>query len=129
MFYKYYDNKVRVSVQFWKQIYGVHITVYVVVVGHWTVAFSDESSEEGNGKSVDKCIQVDRTKSNLTSILKPSPGICMLGVRLAAPPHRMHVIVWPNPLQHADQYIILINYSNYRYLLCLTGEEKFLKMH
>uniref|UniRef100_K1Q7Z2 UPF0594 protein C13orf38-like protein n=1 Tax=Magallana gigas TaxID=29159 RepID=K1Q7Z2_MAGGI len=37
------------------------------------VAFSDESSEEGNGKSVDKCIQVDRTKSNLTSILKPSP--------------------------------------------------------
>nr|XP_022322002.1 uncharacterized protein LOC111123743 isoform X11 [Crassostrea virginica] len=38
------------------------------------VAFSDESSDEGNGKSVDKCIQVDRTKSNLTSILKPSPA-------------------------------------------------------
>lgn len=69
-------------------MYGVQITVYVVVVGHWTVAFSDESSEEGNGKSVDKCIQVDRTKSNLTSILKPSPGICVLGVRLAAPPPR-----------------------------------------
>ncbi|XP_062603668.1 uncharacterized protein LOC134265478 isoform X2 [Saccostrea cucullata] len=38
------------------------------------VAFTDETSEEGNGKWVDKCIQVDRTKSNLTSILKPSPA-------------------------------------------------------
>lgn len=49
--------------------------ITLLLIGHYTVAFSDESSDEGNGKSVDKCIQVDRTKSNLTSILKPSPGI------------------------------------------------------
>ncbi|XP_048774413.1 uncharacterized protein LOC125679328 isoform X3 [Ostrea edulis] len=38
------------------------------------VAFTDESSEEGDDKSLDKCIQVDITKSSLTSILKPSPA-------------------------------------------------------
>uniref|UniRef100_A0A8W8LC75 Coiled-coil domain-containing protein 169 n=1 Tax=Magallana gigas TaxID=29159 RepID=A0A8W8LC75_MAGGI len=68
-----YETQTEINEQLERQILMLQNKVQEAKANLKDVAFSDESSEEGNGKSVDKCIQVDRTKSNLTSILKPSP--------------------------------------------------------
>ncbi|XP_078324545.1 coiled-coil domain-containing protein 169-like isoform X5 [Crassostrea virginica] len=69
-----YETQTEINEQLERQILVLQNKVQEAKANLKDVAFSDESSDEGNGKSVDKCIQVDRTKSNLTSILKPSPA-------------------------------------------------------